>query len=185
MKIPTRLHKIYEHMMYRCYNPKSVNYKYYGARGIGVCEEWRNNPMLFKKWALSNGYNSTLTLDRIDSNKGYSPDNCRWVTMKDQSINKRNTVMVTYKGETKPFVVWCEELGLDATLVRTRVYHGKWSYQKAFETELRPKYKLITYNGKTQSMKEWAKEFHINYQTLKTRIRKGWNIEKALKEKAA
>lgn len=86
----TRVYNIWNNMNYRCYNAKSNNYKYYGSRGITVCDEWRNSVKAFYDWAMSNGYSDDLTLDRIDVNGNYEPSNCRWVTMKVQNNNKRN-----------------------------------------------------------------------------------------------
>ena len=76
-------------MKARCYKENSFGYKYYGARGIAVCDEWKDDFSCFELWANSNEYSSVLTLDKIDNDKDYSPSNCRWVTMKEQSINKK------------------------------------------------------------------------------------------------
>lgn len=90
-----RLYTTFNHIKDRCYNPKNVKYKHYGFRGITVCDEWRCSFENFVNWSLANGYNDDLTLDRIDTNKGYSPDNCRWVDMHIQvtnrNMNKKNT----------------------------------------------------------------------------------------------
>ena len=76
-------------MKNRCYHPSYHAFNHYGGRGITVCDEWRNNFEAFYKWALSNGYRDNLTIDRKDNDKGYSPDNCKWSTMKEQNQNKR------------------------------------------------------------------------------------------------
>lgn len=73
----------------RCYNEHFAAYKYYGGRGITICDEWRENFQAFHDWAMANGYRDDLTIDRIDNDKGYSPDNCRWITMEEQNKNKR------------------------------------------------------------------------------------------------
>lgn len=83
-----RLYRTFIHIKDRCYNPKNVKYKHYGFRGITVCDEWRYSFENFVNWSLANGYNDDLTLDRIDTNKGYSPDNCRWVDMHIQVTNR-------------------------------------------------------------------------------------------------
>ena len=98
----TRLYSIWKNMKYRCYNCKDRKYANYGGRGITVCDEWKNSFQAFAEWALNNGYDdppmdadkkwisiNALTLDRVDSDKGYSPDNCRWVTFQDNRRNRK------------------------------------------------------------------------------------------------
>ena len=84
-----RLANIYHSMKVRCYNPEAVNFECYRGRGITICDEWLNNPEAFYKWAKENGYSDELSIDRIDNSKGYSPDNCRWCTVKEQSQVRR------------------------------------------------------------------------------------------------
>lgn len=110
----------------RCYNPNFKDYKNYGGRGITVCNEWQTphswkGGRAFEKWALENGYADNLTLDRIDVNKGYSPENCRWVSMKVQQNNKRNNRVITYKGKTQTIAQWSEETGLPFKTISNRL----------------------------------------------------------------
>ena len=104
-----KLYLVWETMKNRCENPNRAKYKDYGARGIEVCDEWHNTEN-FCKWALENGYEEGLQIDRIDNNGNYEPNNCRWVTPKENSRNRRNTVYLTVNGETKCVAEWCENV---------------------------------------------------------------------------
>jgi hypothetical protein len=99
----SRLYQAWTSMLYRCYKPTHVSYERYGAKGVTVCEEWRESFDSFLEWALGNGYTDTLTLDRIDSTKPYSPDNCRWADYFTQAVNKgmRKNNKTGYKGVCK------------------------------------------------------------------------------------
>ena len=98
--------------------------KDYYDRGITICPEWVNGFKAFYDWSMSNGYRDGLTLDRIDNDKRYSPENCRWVDMKVQANNRRNNVYIKYMGETKTMKQWCDYLGVDYGLVRNRRRRG-------------------------------------------------------------
>ena len=192
-KYKTRLNCIYNGMKTRCYNSNEGIYKNYGGRGITVCEEWLNNERIgkstkwwiaFKKWALSNGYSDNLTIDRIDVNKGYSPDNCRWVSMKEQNNNRRSNHFITYKGKTQTLAQWCEELNLEYSVVAARLCKLNWSIEQTFETKENANLKMITHKGKTQSLADWCRELNLNYNTVQTRInRNHWSIEKVFETK--
>ena len=117
-------------MIQRCHNPNSKRYKYYGGRGITVCEEWLANPKSFYTWAVENGYKIGLTIDRIDNNKGYYPDNCRWVSHRENCMNTRSNRYVTLNNDTKTIGEWCKSIGMSHTAVYRRWKDG-WSLEEA------------------------------------------------------
>lgn len=189
-----RLNSIFNGMKRRCYNTNECNYEIYGGRGITICDEWMNSEMFdwrttkgyvaFKQWALSNGYKEGLTIDRIDVNKGYSPENCRWVTKKEQANNTRRNHFVTYNGKTQTMKEWCDELGLDYKKTNLRIVRYKWSVEKAFSINRNARYRMIEYKGKVQSLASWCRELGLNYSKVNARINKcHWSVEKAFGEK--
>lgn len=129
----TRLFNIWKNMKSRCYNPKNEKFAIYGGRGITVCEEWISNYIAFRDWSLSHGYADHLTIDRIDNDKGYSPDNCRWATALQQARNKQHNHLIAYKNETKTLAEWAEKLCIDRRIISGRLKRG-WSVEEAFET---------------------------------------------------
>lgn len=106
-----KLYRVWRTMLHRCEDPKREKYKDYGGRGITVCEEWKD-PSKFATWSFANGYADGLQIDRIDNNAGYCPQNCRWVTAKENSRNRRNTVLLSVNGETKSVAEWCETINV-------------------------------------------------------------------------
>lgn len=122
----TRLYGIYHHIINRCYNENVRNYSNYGKRGIKVCDEWLHNFQAFYEWAMNNGYRETLTIDRINVNGNYEPSNCRWATPKQQSNNRRSSILLTYNGETKTIKQWAEKLNCKYCTMVYR-YHAGWS----------------------------------------------------------
>jgi len=119
-----RLWIIWRNMIDRCTNTKHPNYRRYGGRGTSVCNEWKNNYLAFKSWALSHSYADNLTIDRTDNNGNYEPDNCKWVTTDVQDYNKRNTVYITIGNETKNLKEWSRTSGLSKNLIYSRFKRG-------------------------------------------------------------
>ena len=154
MKTHSRLSEIFRTMKKRCYYPKHNQYKNYGGRGIKLCDEWNDRTIIrisgirytkgwlaFKKWALENGYADNLTIDRIDVNGNYDPSNCRWVTQQAQANNRRNNIVITYKGKTQTVADWCRELNLNFYTIKDRV-RKNWSAERIFETPIKLKHKI-------------------------------------------
>ena len=125
----TRIYDIYKGMMRRCYNPNEEMYYNYGGRGIYVCDEWKDQEdykglKAFVEWAYKNGYDDTLSIDRIDNDGPYSPDNCRWVSMIIQANNKRDSVYITANGETYTLAQWEAASGINQNTIRRRLNSG-------------------------------------------------------------
>jgi hypothetical protein len=126
----TRLYGVWKSMRQRCQNPKAEKYPYYGGRGINVCKEW-DDFSEFQKWALKNGYAEGLSIDRINQDGNYEPNNCRWVTQKEQLKNYSRNIFIEYQGNTRNLSEWSELLGINSTTLSYRLKHG-WSTEKAF-----------------------------------------------------
>ena len=120
----SRLYAIWRGMKDRCKNPNATKYKNYGGKGVSVCAEWESQYTSFKEWAIKNGYKDNLTLDRIDPNGMYSPDNCRWATIKQQENNRTNNHLLTIDDETKTLTEWCEIFGVSTSTVINRLNIG-------------------------------------------------------------
>lgn len=123
----SRLHNIWGDMEQRCGNEKHTNYRLYGERGIDVCEEWSDNFETFRNWAVSNGYSDNLTLDRIDNDGNYCPDNCRWVDRYTQMNNTRKTRRITYNGETNSISEWARKFNVSYNLLYYRLIKNDMS----------------------------------------------------------
>lgn len=131
-KSSTKLYGVWKAMLERCYEPKTERYPIYGGRGIEVCDEWRKDFKVFYDWALSHGYSYGLTLDRIEVNGAYCPENCRWVTRIEQQNNMRTNHFVTFKGQTKTIAEWSRETGIDQHVLGGRIRNG-WSVERAMK----------------------------------------------------
>lgn len=129
----TRLYKIYKGLIQRCYSPSNPAYENYGNRGIKISEEWLDKEkgfINFYNWAMQNGYKDNLSIDRINNNGNYEPDNCRWATEKEQSNNRRTNHYITYNGETHTLKEWSEILNVSYSMLSHR-FQRKWDIEKA------------------------------------------------------
>lgn len=136
----TRLYRIWTNMKQRCYNPNNSNFKNYGAKGVTICEEWKNSYTKFKEWATNNGYNDTLTVDRINVNDNYYPENCRWISLREQENNKSVNHFITFNGETLTLAEWNRKLGFKRGVLEYRLKKG-WDIEKAITTPLMNRHK--------------------------------------------
>lgn len=143
-KCRTRLYHIWNGMKMRCSNHRNIAYKYYGAKGVSVCDEWRDDFIPFYEWAMANGYQDSLTLDRIDTDGNYCPENCRWATNKEQQNNTAYNRLYTYQGDTLDVTQWAERTGLPRNMIYKRLYRG-WSIEKALTTNKLRKNEVTNY----------------------------------------
>ena len=126
----TRLYRIWRGMAGRCYNERSKDYARYGGRGIAICDEWRHDFSAFREWAYANGYSDYLSIDRIDVNGNYEPDNCRWATPSEQGNNKRNSHLIEHDGVTHTVTEWANIYGIEPKTLFNRIRIG-WSFEYA------------------------------------------------------
>lgn len=125
----THLYGIWCSMKARCYNKNTKYYDRYGGRGIDICDQWKNDYESFKDWSVKNGYSDGLSIDRINNDRGYSPDNCRWISMKEQANNRSSNRLITFQGETHNLTEWAEILNINPKTLFTRLYNG-WSVER-------------------------------------------------------
>lgn len=130
----TRLDNIYKSMLSRCYIPNNNRYANYGGRGIKVCDEWKNDKTKFFEWAFANGYNEKLTIDRIDVDKDYCPENCRWATYTEQANNKSNSIFIEAFGVQHTYADWARIMKVDYKTFYNRVKRLGWSVESALLT---------------------------------------------------
>lgn len=137
----TRLFNVWYGMKQRCVYKKHNRYHNYGAKGIKICDEWLNDYAAFRDWALVNGYDEKAkrgecTLDRIDVDGDYEPSNCRWVSMKEQNVNKSSNHKLTYNGETRTLKEWADACGIAYSTIMSRLRYG-WSIERALTYPVR------------------------------------------------
>ena len=131
----SKLYSIWVNMRNRCFNSENKSFAYYGGRGISVCDEW-NEFLNFEKWAIQNGFEENLTLDRIDVNGNYEPENCRWISRKEQMRNTRSNHLLTYNGDTKAMAEWAEITGIPYSTLKQRINKYNYSVEKALNKQV-------------------------------------------------
>lgn len=138
------LYRVWGGMKTRCNNPKCDCYEDYGGRGISICKEWNDSFNEFRKWALSSGYEEGLSIDRVDVNGNYEPNNCRWATMIEQQNNRRSNQFLTMDGETHTIAEWARILGKNPNTVHKRISAYGYDPKMALLTPIR------SYKGKSK-----------------------------------
>ena len=142
-----RLRNIYYGILCRCGNPDHIEFHRYGGRGITVCDEWRDNFEAFYEWAIVNGYDDNLTIDRIDNDKGYSPDNCRWATRLEQQSNLSITIKVEINGTVKTLRQWSRETGIYFNTLYKRYKNGCRGESLIKEVQISKSHHKMNYNA--------------------------------------
>lgn len=134
----TRFYQQYYGMIKRCELPSHKEYKYYGGRGIKVCDSWRNGFLEFYEWAINAGYKDGLTIDRIDVNGDYCPENCRWVPLSEQMSNRRNNILLEYGGKILTLKEWSRQKEISIPYgAMLRRYHYGWSAEDILFKEMK------------------------------------------------
>lgn len=176
-----RLREIFTSMKARCRNEKNKSYKYYGGRGIKVCDEWLSGFKTFYKWAVENGYEHDLSIERIDTNGNYCPENCKWIPISEQTKNQRSNHKITINGITKNVSDWSEISGVHRTTINSRIKKGLTGEAliKRPETS-RMKTILYMYKGKERTMKEIAEMNNCTKAALRKHFRDGYSIEESI-----
>ena len=136
MESKTRLYHIWSGMLERCGNKNNPQYASYGGRGIKVCKEWIDY-VPFRNWALANGYQEHLSIDRINNDGNYCPENCRWATPREQANNTRKTRLITYNGETHSVSEWARKLNIKQSTLNMRINKYGWSVEDALGKEVK------------------------------------------------
>ena len=188
-----RIYSIYHAMKQRCFNKNCNQYKNYGARGITICDEWlgENGFVNFSNWAFENGYADDLSIDRIDNNGNYCPDNCRWTDAITQANNTRRNREITYNEETHTYAEWERILdnGVSQTDISARINELHWDAEKALLTPIRTNSnaelyhwdKPIQHNGEIKTISDWCRHSGLTRDNYRSRIRLGWTEERLQK----
>lgn len=168
---------VWNNMKQRCLNPNSPTYPHYGGRGITICDKWRES---FDNFLNDMGFRPSKnhSIGRMNNDGPYSPDNCRWESLDEQSKNKRWTQYVDYEGKSVKLIDLCKEKGIKRGLVYGRLKKG-WSIEDALN-EPPKEHKNVVIYGVSKPLYEHLKFYNTKYSTYKYRVEKGWTPEKAI-----
>lgn len=174
-------------MITRCINPNSPNYANYGGRGITVCNEWRKFSNFFE-WSLNNGFEPGLSIDRIDTNKNYDPDNCRFITLEEQQRNKRNNrcFIDPFDGEQLCLAAIARKYNIPEETFRKRIDKYNMPLERALTQQHceTTRWHIITdpIDGEQLCLTDLARKYKISPLTLRSRIQNGWSLDRAITE---
>jgi hypothetical protein len=178
-KWKTREFHIWTGMIQRCHNPKMSGYYKYGAKGIAVCERWRNS---FADFLADMGASPSPehSIDRVDNARGYEPANCRWATRKEQQRNTSQNRRLTHAGVTKTMVEWAEETGISLKVLSARLTAG-WSVGRSLsEAPRRKPLTFLEHNGQRLRLTAWAERLGVSPSVIRSRLALGWNVADAV-----
>lgn len=180
-KSRTSLYARWKAMIYRCSDPDDPAFPNYGGRGITVCEPWLTS---FEIFAQDMGEPPPgMSLERIDNDKGYDPENCRWATRHEQASNTRHNRWLTYQGETHTLQEWADISGIKLDTIRRRLKLA-WDIAAIFETPVHPPRTwfdlVIEAQGETHTLEEWSKIRSLHTKTIICRLQRGWTGERAI-----
>ncbi len=175
----SRIYRIWSDMKTRCHNKNSASYKNYGGRGVTLCKRWEIFENFYKDMGdIPRG----KTIERIHNEMGYSPDNCRWATQKEQANNKRNNVILVHNGESLTAAQWSDKLKVSRAAIYQRIEYG-WSEEQIFTipfNKTRGSIKSVTHNGEVLTLKGWSLRLSKNPALVSLRLSRGWPTEKAI-----
>lgn len=176
-----RLLNIWRNMLERCDNSNRNDRKYYHDKGITVCEEWRDYKK-FEEWSFDNGYADNLTIDRIDENGNYEPNNCQWITMREQQRKKLGNIWIEYNGETKILTDWAREYGINRATLQSRLEMG-YTFDEALKKKPRINRTsiVVSYNGEEMNITQLSEKLGVSVSLISKELKKGIVIEEVIK----
>lgn len=177
----TNLYHVWSSIKARCRNENHKSYERYGGRGITLHPDWLKDFELFKSWSLENGYEEGLSIDRIENDDGYHPENCRWTDQTTQNRNKSNVIWIEHEGEMKRLVDWAEELDIKPSVLHDR-HRAGWETKDILDPNIRKSRvgEKIYYNGESHTISEWAEITGISQKAISDRLIRGFTVERAL-----
>lgn len=174
---PTPTYISWIQMRQRCNNKNAPNYHNYGGRGITICSDWNDFECFLKD--MGERKSIEYSLDRIDNNGNYEPNNCRWATQKEQGNNQRTNVILDFYGTSKTVSEWSRIVNINKNTLYDRIYKG-WSIFKALTTPAKDTYIVLELDGIKRTIAQWSRHSGIKEATLHSRLNYGWNAERVL-----